>query len=153
MRCPFCSSVELKVVDKRPTPLNDAIRRRRECISCSKRFTTYERIENISIAVIKKDGRREPFDRSKVRGGIVRACEKRPISLQQIEKIVDEIEYKLRRMKGVEIPSRLIGELVIRKLRGLDKVAYIRFASVYKEFDDPKSFEKEIKLLKTKNRG
>ncbi|MEM4244639.1 MAG: transcriptional regulator NrdR [Candidatus Nanoarchaeia archaeon] len=153
MRCPFCSSDDLKVVDKRPTALHDAIRRRRECLSCSKRFTTYERIENINLVVIKKDGRREPFDRNKVRSGIVKACQKRPVSIDQIEKLVDDVEYKLRRKKSLEIPSRLIGELVIKKLRSMDKVAYIRFASVYKEFDDPKFFEDEVKLLKKKNRG
>jgi transcriptional repressor NrdR len=153
LRCPFCSSADLKVIDKRPTPLADAIRRRRECITCSKRFTTYERIENISLVVLKKDGRREPFDRNKVRNGIVRATEKRPVSVEQINNVVEEVEHSLRRKKDLEIPSRLIGELIIKKLRSLDKVAYIRFASVYKEFDDPKSFEQEIKLLKKKNRG
>jgi len=153
LRCPFCSSGDLKVIDKRPAPLTDAIRRRRECIACSKRFTTYERIENISLVVLKKDGRREPFDRNKLRNGIVRATEKRPVSVEQVDEMVDEIEHSLRRKKDLEIPSRFIGELVIKNLRSLDKVAYIRFASVYKEFDDPKSFEQEIKLLKKKNRG
>lgn len=147
MRCPFCSSAELKVVDKRGSPISDAIRRRRECITCSKRFTTYERVENINLVVIKKDGRREPFDRNKVKNGIVRACQKRPVSIEQINKVVDDIEYRLRRKKSLEIPSKIIGELVVRKLRALDKVAYIRFASVYKEFNDPSYFEKEVKLL------
>jgi transcriptional repressor NrdR len=135
------------VVDKRQSPLSDAIRRRRECLSCSKRFTTYERIEHISLVVVKKDGRKEPFDRNKIRNGIVTACEKLPVTTQQIDKIVDSIEYRLRRKKSMEIPSRLIGQLVISKLRALNKVAYIRFASVYKEFKDPSYFEKEVKLL------
>jgi len=150
MRCPFCSSEELRVVDKRKSPVSDAIRRRRECLSCSKRFTTYERIEQINLVVLKKNGRKEPFNRNKVRNGIVNACEKRPITYNQIEKVVGDVEYRLRKKKSLEVPSRFIGELVSKKLKSLDKVAYIRFASVYKEFKDPKSFEQEIKLLNKK---
>lgn len=150
MRCPYCSSADLKVVDKRGSSISDAIRRRRECLRCSKRFTTYERIEHINLVIVKKDGRHEPFDRNKIRNGIVKACEKRPITYNQIEKIVDDIEYRLRRKKSLEIPARLIGELVIRKLKQLDKIAYIRFASVYKDFQDPRSFEQEVKLLAKK---
>ena len=150
MRCPYCSSADLKVVDKRASSISDAIRRRRECLRCAKRFTTYERIEHINLVVVKKDGRQEPFDRIKIRNGIVKACEKRPVTYDQIEKIVDDIEYRLRRKKSLQIPSRLIGELVIRKLKQLDKVAYIRFASVYKDFQDPRSFEQEVRLLAKK---
>lgn len=150
MRCPYCSSADLKVVDKRASSISDAIRRRRECLRCAKRFTTYERIEHINLVVVKKDGRQEPFDRNKIRNGIVKACEKRPVTYDQIEKIVDDIEYRLRRKKSLQIPTRLVGELVIRKLKQLDKVAYIRFASVYKDFQDPRSFENEVKLLAKK---
>lgn len=149
MRCPFCSSQELKVVDKRIANPG-AIRRRRECLECSKRFTTYERIENINLVVLKKDGRKEPFDRNKIRAGVVKACEKRPVATEQVERVVDDVEYKLRRKKSLEIPSRIIGDFVIKKLKALDKVAYIRFASVYKDFKDPKSFEQEVRLLSKK---
>jgi transcriptional repressor NrdR len=124
------------------------IRRRRACLSCEKRFTTYERIEGLDIYVIKKDGSREKFDREKIKRGIMKACEKRPISIEQIEQVVEEIESEIRRKDSVEVTSKEIGNLVMKKLRKLDHVAYIRFASVYKEFKDIESFEKELRRLK-----
>lgn len=150
MICPFCSHADTKVIESRETGANlESTRRRRECLKCSKRFTTYERIENVPIVVIKKEGTREQFDREKVRKGIMKSCEKRPITQDQIEKVVDEIESDLRQRDNVEIPSTEIGDLVMKKLRKLDKVAYIRFASVYRDFTDIKSFENELrKLLK-----
>lgn len=146
MKCPFCGNEEQKVVDSRET--EDSIRRRRECLKCEKRFTTYERIENVEIIVIKKDGSRQLFDRNKMKSGIVRACEKRSISIEMIDKMVDDIEKEIRRQETTEIDSHKIGELIMRKLRGIDKVAYIRFASVYREFEDLASFEEELKKLK-----
>lgn len=146
MRCPYCSN-ETKVVDTRESN-EDTIRRRRECLKCKKRFTTYERIETIELIVVKKDGRREPFDRNKLKTGIMKACEKRPITIDTIERIVEDIDTELRRQDTTEIPSKLIGQLVMKKLYKIDKVAYIRFASVYREFKDIKSFEKELKMLK-----
>ncbi len=145
MRCVFCGN-DTKVIDKRDS--EDTIRRRRECISCDKRFTTYERPE-INLAVLKKDGRREQFSRDKVLAGVLKACEKRPISRDEIEKLVDSIESEMRNC-GDEVESRKIGDIVMRKLRSLDKVAYIRFASVYRSFDDIVSFEKELRQLKNK---
>jgi transcriptional repressor NrdR len=147
MRCPWCGSSELRVVDSRDSEIGDAIRRRRECLACGKRFTTYERIEALPFYVVKKDGRREDFDRNKLFTGLKKACEKRPISSEQIERIVDEIEHELRQRGEVEIPSRDIGELAITKLRDLDEVAYIRFASVYREFMDISEIKKEIDRL------
>jgi transcriptional repressor NrdR len=143
MRCVFCGA-DTKVVDKRNS--EDSIRRRRECLSCEKRFTTHER-PDLNITVIKKDGRREPFRREKILAGIMRACEKRPVSREVIDDIVDKIEAEIRR-SGDEIPTKKIGDVVMKKLRTLDKVAYIRFASVYRSFDDLDSFEKELKELK-----
>jgi transcriptional repressor NrdR len=151
MRCPYCSGSESKVVDKRDAPDVGHIRRRRECLNpgCGKRFTTYERVEDIDLSVVKKDGRRERFDRNKLLNGVLKACEKRPIPRENIEKLVDDIGAFLRTHPSTEIESKVIGELVIRKLRSMDKVAYIRFASVYKEFDDLDSFKEELeKLLK-----
>ncbi|MEK6874512.1 MAG: transcriptional regulator NrdR [Nanoarchaeota archaeon] len=145
MKCPYCSHSDSDVVDSRISTDGDAIRRRRECISCNKRFTTYERIEIADVIVIKKSGKKEKFDKNKILGGVLRACEKRPITKAQIESCLDEIEAKLRRRSSVEVPSRVIGEMVMRKLRTLDKVAYIRFASVYREFRDVKEFKDEIK--------
>ena len=145
MRCPFCLSDESKVVDKRDSGEN--IRRRRECLKCKKRFTTYENIEEAKIFVVKKDGRREPFSREKLRSGITKACEKRPVSQEKIDNAVSEIEQKLKE-KGKEIPSKFIGELVMKKLKQLDKVAYIRFASVYHEFKDINDFKRELKEIK-----
>jgi len=145
MRCPFCQS-DTRVIDKRDS--GEHTRRRRECLVCFKRFTTYERIESPPLMVIKKDGRRQPFDREKIKTGILKACEKRPISAERIDALTDEIERKLRNKFSTEIPSRAIGEAVMAKLKSLDKVAYIRFASVYRNFTDLGSFEKELKALK-----
>ncbi|SRR4030042_2556189 len=155
MRCPYCAHEENQVLDSRDSEDLSSIRRRRECLKCDKRFTTYERVEMIDLFVIKKDGRREQFDRNKLLGGIKKACEKRPISMETIDETVDEIEQNLRKRETTEVPSKFIGESVIRRLRSIDKVAYIRFASVYRAFEDVESFEKEVKsLLKTqKNQG
>ena len=147
MRCPYCNHPETKVIDKRNNDAGDVIRRRRECLKCKKRFTTYERVEDLNLIVIKKDKRRERFDRNKLLNGILKACEKRPIPIEKIEKMVDEIESELRKQKETEIPSKLIGKLVMEKLKKLDKVAYIRFASVYREFKDVGEFVKEVKKL------
>lgn len=144
MICPFCSHADTKVVDKRD--LGGMTRRRRECLKCAKRFSTREAVEWNELKVIKKDGKREPFDRAKVTAGIVKACEKRPVSDEQIEKMVNRIEEKIRR-KGKEIKTSMIGELVSNELRKVDKVAYIRFASVYRDFTDLSDFKKEIKGL------
>lgn len=146
MHCPYCLNSDTKVLDKRDSG-TEATRRRRECLSCSKRFTTYERVENVELSVIKKDEKRENFDRNKILSGMLKACEKRPISREKIEKIVNDIEAELRNLESTEIKSKKIGELVIRKLKKLDKVAYIRFASVYKAFADLDSFEKEVHAL------
>ena len=148
MRCLYCGSKETKVVDKRETPDQKATRRRRECLKCKKRFTTYERIEQPDLVVIKKDQRREPFNKEKLKSGIVKACQKRPISYETIEKVINEIESELRKKSKTEVTSKEVGELVMRKLKKLDHIAYIRFASVYREFKDISSFEKELKSLK-----
>lgn len=142
MLCPYCSTDETKVTDKRDS--KDETRRRRECLKCGKRFTTYERIEPVEIFVIKKDGRREAFSREKMKNGIMRACEKRPVTQEQIDAAVNFIEEKLKQ-QGNEVKSSFIGEIVMRKLKQLDKVAYIRFASVYRDFQDVSDFKKEIK--------
>ncbi len=147
MKCPYCDSEDTKVIDKRASD-DKAFRRRRVCEKCEKRFTTYERIEVVPLTVIKRDGDREDFDRNKIRLGIMHACEKRPIPQEKIEKIVDEIENELLSMDTTEIKSRTVGNLVVDKLKDLDEVAYIRFASVYKKFRDIESFEKELKELK-----
>ena len=147
MKCPYCAHEENQVLDSRDSEDLSAVRRRRECLKCSKRFTTYERVDTVDIFIIKKDGRREQFDRSKLLAGIKTACEKRPISIDTIEETVDEIEQNLRKRKTTEIPSKAIGEIVIRRLKALDKVAYIRFASVYRSFEDVESFEKEVQNL------
>jgi transcriptional repressor NrdR len=144
MICPYCQHIETKVTDKRES--NNAVRRRRECLKCGKRFTTYERIDQIERYVIKKDGRREPFNRDKVFLGIVKACEKRDIGHDKIEAIVKELEDKIIKNEK-EIPTKKIGEYIMEKLKLLDKVAYIRFASVYLDFDDINEFKKEIKGL------
>ncbi|MBN2052355.1 transcriptional repressor NrdR [Candidatus Woesearchaeota archaeon] len=150
MRCPFCSNKDTQVVETRETG-EDITRRRRECLKCSKRFTTYEKLETINIRVIKRDGNREFFDKEKVKKGILKACEKRPITLQQIDKVVDEIEKALIQKHAPEVRSTLIGDLVMKHLKKLDSVAYIRFASVYRAFQDVGEFEKELKLLKSNN--
>jgi transcriptional repressor NrdR len=148
MRCPYCKSNESMVVDKRETANDETTRRRRECLSCHKRFTTYEKVEFVNLTVVKKNGTKEPFDRNKVELGLMKACEKRPIDREKIIKICDEIEIQLRNRKTTEIPTKLIGELVMKKLKKLDQVAYVRFASVYKEFKDVESFKEELKSLK-----
>jgi transcriptional repressor NrdR len=147
MKCPFCENEETKVVDTRPTEEGHTIRRRRECINCGKRFTTYEKIENIQLIVVKKDKTREVFDRTKILNGIIRACEKRPVSLKAIERITDNIEKKLHNSLENEITSDKIGELVMEELKNLDDVAYVRFASVYRQFKDINTFMDELKKL------
>jgi len=149
MNCPFCSHEESKVVDSRPTDEGQAIRRRRECSNCKKRFTTYEKIEELPLIVVKKGGTRESYNRSKIMNGIIRSCEKRPVSLQDIEEMVDEIEKALYNSMEKEISTKFIGELVMDKLKKTDEVAYVRFASVYREFKDISTFMVELnKLLK-----
>lgn len=147
MRCPFCSSRDTRVVDKRDSDEMAMTRRRRECQHCSSRFTTYERAETSTLVIVKKDGRRQSFDRQKLRASIETACAKRPISADTIEQMVDQIETSLRRRDGLEVPSSVVGDLVIDHLRTLDKVAYIRFASVYRAFADISSFEDELRKL------
>ena len=147
MICPFCSNVRTRVVDKREIGAGTVTRRRRECSKCGKRFTTYERVEPLDLYIIKKDGRREPYDRQKLRVGMLKACEKRPVSQETISKIVGKIENELRRLKSVEVKSEIVGEKVMMELRKLDKVAYIRFASVYREFADITDFQKELRGL------
>jgi transcriptional repressor NrdR len=147
MKCPFCGHLEDKVVDSRLSTDGEAIRRRRECERCGKRFTSYERVEEIMPMVVKKDGRREPFDRLKVLSGLKKACEKRPISMDTLVKVADEIEKKLLEVAEKEIPSRAIGEEIMKRLHELDEVAYVRFASVYREFKDINEFMKELKDL------
>jgi transcriptional repressor NrdR len=147
MKCPYCGHVDLKVVDSRDSDTGESVRRRRECLQCSKRFTTYERIEAVPLYVIKKDGRREDFDRQKLVTGLMKATTKRPIPRGDVERIVDEIEAELRTRGKVEIPSREVGELVMDRLRGLDEVAYIRFASVYRSFKDLQEVRSQIDQL------
>ncbi|MBS3125902.1 transcriptional regulator NrdR [Candidatus Woesearchaeota archaeon] len=147
MLCPYCSHSDTRVLDKRETTDSFSTRRRRECLKCRKRFTTYERVEMVELMVIKKDRTRERFNRNKLFQGILRACEKRPVSQQQIERIVDEVEIELRNRDSTEVESRIIGELVMSKLKSIDKVSYIRFASVYREFADLRSFQKELQKL------
>jgi len=150
MKCAYCGHGETKVIDTRETEDSDVTRRRRECLKCQKRFTTYERIEMLDLRVIKKDGSIVAFDRNKVLNGIVKAAEKRPIKIAKIERIVDDIQSELRQEDSTEIPSKLIGEKVMEKLKNLDKITYIRYASVYRDFTDIRSFEKELKSLKQK---
>ncbi len=150
MNCPFCGHRETKVVDSRTTEAGDAIRRRRECLACSKRFTTYERVEEMPLTVIKKDGTREPFDRNKILQGLSRATVKREVPLEVLENLVNEVESELRNEFKYEVPSNEIGEMVLKKLLPIDKVAYIRFASVYREFKDLEEFTKELEKLQKK---
>ena len=151
MKCPFCGYTESKVIDSRPTDENERIRRRRECIQCSKRFTTYETIEDVPVIVIKKDRSREVFDRNKILKGMLRACEKRPVSLSQLEQIADEIEQELQSGLEREISTVNIGEMVMSRLKDVDEVAYVRFASVYRSFKDINTFMDELaKLLSDK---
>lgn len=147
MRCPFCHYVDSKVLDSRPTEDGQAIRRRRECLDCHRRFTSYERVEEIPVWVVKKDGRREAFDRAKILRGLLTACEKRPISLPQLESAVDRVERNVRDEASGEIGTHVIGELVMQELRGLDAVAYVRFASVYRQFTDIEGFRQELERL------
>lgn len=151
MRCPFCGYMDTKVLDSRPAEDGNTIRRRRECVECGRRVTTYEKVDEIPLVIVKKDGRIEVFDRSKILGGIIKACEKRPISMAQMEEVVDEIEKELRNRMDTEVKSEDIGEMVMDKLRNLDQVAYVRFASVYRQFKDVNSFIEELEnLLKKK---
>lgn len=146
MRCPFCDSKETKVVDKRD--LDEITRRRRECLKCKKRFTTYEKTDSPHLIILKKDQRREGFDKNKLKTGLLKACEKRPVPVEKIEQVTDRIEAELLQLKRKEISSGLIGEKVMKELKKLDKVAYIRFASVYRDFKDIDDFKKEIKQLR-----
>ena len=149
MKCPYCNAVDTKVIDSRPADDNSSIRRRRQCETCGKRFTTYEKLETMPLMVIKKDNSRESYDRSKLEAGIIHSCHKRPISIQQIKGMIDEIENEIFNKEEKEVPSFVIGELVMKKLQDLDEVAYVRFASVYREFKDVNTFMEEIgKLLK-----
>jgi len=145
MNCPYCGYKEDKVVDSRATQEGSSIRRRRECLKCGKRFTTYEYIEEVSLMVIKKDGRREPFDRKKILTGIMKACEKRPISIEKMEDIVTQVERAIQKKYDREVPTSKIGELVMERLKVLDDVAYVRFASVYRQFKDVGQFMGELK--------
>ena len=151
MKCPFCSFNESKVIDSRPAEEGASIRRRRECLSCAKRFTTYETVESLPMVVVKKDGSRQSFDRRKVLGGMIRACEKRPVALADLERIAEEIEQDLQNSMEREISTEAIGERVMDRLRTVDQVAYVRFASVYRQFKDIDTFMAELnKLLKEK---
>ena len=145
MRCPFCGEENTRVIDSRPAEDSNAIRRRRQCDECGKRFTTYEKVETIPLVVIKKDNNREPYDRTKLQNGIIRSCHKRPVSMDTITEMVDEIETGIFGMDTKEIPTTTIGELVMEKLRKVDAVAYVRFASVYREFKDVNTFMNELK--------
>lgn len=151
MKCPFCGDDNTRVIDSRPADDNEAIRRRRQCDECGKRFTTYEKVETIPLIVIKKDKNRETYDRSKIESGVVRSCHKRPVSVDEIEACVDEIENKIFNLGVREIESEKIGEIVMDQIRDLDQVAYVRFASVYRQFKDADTFMSELKkLLDTK---
>ena len=147
MKCPFCGFLEDKVVDSREAKDGDAIRRRRECLQCSRRFTSYERIDEIPYMVVKKDGKREIFERNKIMAGLLRACEKRPISSSQLESIVDSVEKNVQDSTDRELPTSEMGKIIMRRLKELDKVAYVRFASVYLEFEDVSEFMTELKNL------
>lgn len=147
MRCPYCGNNESKVVDSRPTDEETAIRRRRECEKCAKRFTTYEKIEEVPLFIVKKDGSRELYQRSKIMNGFLKACEKRPVSIKQIEEVVNEIEKELYNSMDKEIDSKHVGELVMQRLKQLDDVAYVRFASVYRQFKDLNTFVEELNKL------
>lgn len=147
MKCPFCNQDNTRVVDSRPVDDNTAIRRRRMCDACGKRFTTYEKVETIPLIVIKKDQNREQFDRSKIEAGVLRACHKRPVSAEQIHRLVDDVETEVFNLEEREIPSSVIGEIVMDKLKDLEAVAYVRFASVYREFKDVNTFMDELKKI------
>ncbi|MCL2719365.1 MAG: transcriptional regulator NrdR [Lachnospiraceae bacterium] len=147
MKCPFCGHENTRVIDSRPAEENNSIRRRRVCDECDKRFTTYEKIETIPLIIIKKDNNRETYDRSKIEAGVLRACHKRPISAQQISKVIEEVEAQIFSREEKEIESRIIGEMVMNKLKDLEAVAYVRFASVYREFKDINTFMDELKKM------
>lgn len=147
MKCPFCSKDNTRVIDSRPADENNSIRRRRQCDECHRRFTTYEKVETIPLVVIKKDNNREPYDRSKIEAGVFRSCHKRPISVDHITALVDEVENLIFNREDKEIPSSVIGEIVMTKLKNLDPVAYVRFASVYREFKDVSTFMDELKKI------
>lgn len=147
MKCPYCGNPDTRVINSRPADDNNSIRRRRSCDECGKRFTTYEKVETIPLIVIKKDNNREAFDRSKIEAGVLRACYKRPVSAEDIKRTVDEIELEVVNREEKEIPSNLIGEIVMDKLKLLDPVAYVRFASVYREFKDVNTFMDELKTF------
>ncbi len=150
MRCPFCSFDESKVVDSRSTDDNTTIRRRRECLSCSKRYTTYEKVEDIPILVVKRDSTRENFNKEKIINGLIRACQKRPVSRKQIEDLAEDIEKTISNKMITEVNSKLIGEMVMERLKNVDEISYVRFASVYREFKDINTFLEEIKSLVSK---
>ena len=147
MKCPFCSSENTRVIDSRPADDNNSIRRRRICDDCSKRFTTYEKVETIPLIVIKKDNIREQYDRAKIEAGVLRACHKRPISAEDIAKLIDEVEVEIFSREDREVPSSVIGEILMDRLKDLDSVAYVRFASVYREFKDVNTFMNELKKM------
>ena len=149
MKCPFCGHENTRVIDSRPAEENNSIRRRRVCDECTKRFTTYEKVETIPLIIIKKDNNRETYDRSKIEAGVLRACHKRPINANQINNLIDEVETQVFNMEEKEIPSAVIGELVMNKLKDLEAVAYVRFASVYREFKDVNTFMDELKKVLT----
>ena len=151
MNCPFCAYEESKVIDSRPTDEGQRIRRRRECLQCAKRFTTYEIIESLPIIVIKKDKSRETFNRDKIMNGLLRACEKRPVSIDMLDKVIDDIEVIIQNSLDREVTSEKIGELVMEKLKGIDEVAYVRFASVYRQFKDINTFMAELNKLLSKD--
>ncbi len=153
MRCPFCGNLEDRVVDSRELAEGSQIRRRRECFRCGRRFTTYERLEEVPALVVKRDGRREPFDRSKVLGGLLRACEKRPVALRELEEAADLVEAAVNRKDEREIRSEEIGQILMEQLRKLDQVAYVRFASVYRRFEDVDQFLVELEKLRSAPRG
>lgn len=150
MKCPFCGHTEDKVIDSRSSNEDKSVRRRRECENCKRRFTTYEYIEEIPLMVIKKDGRREAFDRNKIISGILKACEKRPVSMEKVEAVVDKVEKELQKSFDKEVKAQVVGELVMDYLHKLDEVAYVRFASVYRQFKDINHFMKELKDLLSK---
>ena len=147
MKCPACGHIESKVIDSRASDEGKSIKRRRECLACQRRFNTYEVVENIPLMVIKKNDSREPFDRNKVMNGIIRACQKRPVSIEQIEKIVNDIENELQNSLNNEVPTSKIGSLIMDKLKDIDAVSYVRFASVYREFKDVETFMREIENI------
>jgi len=147
MKCPFCGKENTRVIDSRPADENSSIRRRRQCDECKKRFTTYEKVEAIPLVVIKKDNNREPYDRSKIEAGVFRSCHKRPISVNQINALVDEVENAIFNLEVKEVSSSIIGEILMDKLKDLDPVAYVRFASVYREFKDVNTFMNELKKI------